>query len=139
MLRHVIERSKLYKKWNYLAVATCDKEIKNYCDSIKFPCIITSKKHKRALDRVKEAIEKLPFKIKNNDIVLNVQGDEPMMRPDMISKTLEPFKKSIKVNATILCMQIVNNEQYLNPDIVKVLHNLKNEIIYTSRSPVPYS
>ena len=49
---------------DYLAVATCDKEIKKYCDEIDFPCIITSNKHKRALDRVKEAVEKLPFRAK---------------------------------------------------------------------------
>ena len=139
MIRHVIERSKLYNNWSYLAVATCDNNIKQYCDEIKFPCIITSKKHKRALDRVKEAVEKLPFKAKNNDIVLNVQGDEPMMRPDMITKTIKPFQKSHNVKGTILCMKIVDKEQYYNPDIVKVLHNLNNEIIYTSRSPVPYS
>ena len=56
MIRHVIERSKLYKKWDFLSVATCDKEIVQYCNSINFPVIMTSKKHKRALDRVQESV-----------------------------------------------------------------------------------
>jgi len=138
MLRHVIERSKLYKKWNYLAVATCDRVIANYCSKIDFPFILTSKKHKRALDRVQEAINKLTIKVKNNDIIINVQGDEPMMQPDMISKTLEPYKLFRNVNGTILCIKIIDKEQYYNPDIVKVVHNINDEILYTSRSPVPY-
>tara|TARA_B110000116_G_C16764287_1_gene550015 strand:+ start:829 stop:1623 length:795 start_codon:yes stop_codon:yes gene_type:complete len=139
MIRHVIERVKLYRNWSYLCVATCDKEIYEYCCSINFPVIMTSKKHKRALDRVKEAAENLHFKLRNEDIVINVQGDEPMLKPDMINAILKPYYMYKDTRASVLCMNIVSEEQYKNPDIVKVVHNLFDDIIYTSRSPIPYS
>ena len=47
MLEHVYERSKLYKKWNKLIIATCDKKIINFCKSKNYSCVMTSKKHKR--------------------------------------------------------------------------------------------
>ena len=55
MLEHVYYRSKFFKHWTKLIVATCDKEIFEYCKIKKIPCIMTSNKHKRCLDRVHEA------------------------------------------------------------------------------------
>ncbi len=138
MLEHVWHRSKMYKKWDKLFLATCDVEIKEFADSKNIPCIMTSDKHERALDRVAEAIEKSDFKINADDIVLNVQGDEPMMRPDMITSTVQPMLDNVEVNGVVLSMPIVDEEQFNDPNILKIIHNIKGDVLYTSRAPIPY-
>ena len=71
------------KKWENLFLTTCDNEIKKFCLSKNIPVVMTSKKHKRCLDRVYEAASKIKG-IKNSDIIVCVQGDEPMMHTNMI-------------------------------------------------------
>jgi 3-deoxy-manno-octulosonate cytidylyltransferase (CMP-KDO synthetase) len=100
---------------------------------------MTSEKHTRALDRVAETVEKCGMDIDDEDIVLNVQGDEPMMSPDMIDTVIMPFSNRSDINGTILSMDIIHEEQYLNPDILKIIHDLKDRVLYTSRSPIPYA
>jgi 3-deoxy-manno-octulosonate cytidylyltransferase (CMP-KDO synthetase) len=138
MLEHVWHRAKMYHDWDELFLATCDDEIKEFADSKKIPCIMTSNKHERALDRVTEAVEKSDFIIKDNDIVLNVQGDEPMIRPDMITATVQPMLNDAEVNGVVLSMPITDEEQFNDPNTLKIIHNIKGDILYTSRAPIPY-
>ena len=95
----------------------CDKEIKNFCIEKDYPYTITSIKHVRCLDRVYEASKKIK-NIKPNDIIVCVQGDEPMLKPDMISKVIKPLIKD-KKECSVLAMDIENKEQYLNPRYCK--------------------
>jgi len=138
MLEHVWHRAKMYKKWDELLIATCDSEIKDFADSKNIPCVMTSNKHERALDRVAEAIENSNFQVDANDIVLNVQGDEPMMRPDMIDATVKPMSDDLRVKGVVLSMPIVDEEQFNDPNTLKIIHNIKGDILYTSRAPIPY-
>ena len=138
MLEHVWHRAKMYKKWDELFLATCDVEIKEFADSKNIPCIMTSDKHERALDRVAEAIENSDFEINEDDIVLNVQGDEPMMRPDMITATVKPMIDNVDVNGVVLSMPIIDEVQFNDPNTLKIIHNIKGDILYTSRAPIPY-
>jgi len=138
MLEHVWHRAKMYKKWDKLILATCDVEIKEFADSKNIPCIMTSDKHERALDRVAEAIENSDFEINEDDIVLNVQGDEPMMQPDMISATVKPMIDNADVNGVVLSMPIIDEAQFNDPNTLKIIHNIKGDILYTSRAPIPY-
>ena len=93
MLEHVFERAKMFKRWDALAICTCDEEIKAFAESKGYPVIMTRSDHVRALDRVAEAATKCDFEIADDDIVLNVQGDEPMMHPDMIAATIAPMEE----------------------------------------------
>lgn len=138
MIGHVIKRAEMYDKWDGLFLTTCDQEIQKYGESIGLKVIMTSNKHSRALDRVAEAAHNCGEKISDNDIVLNVQGDEPMLRPDMIDATIKPIINSSEVFGTILAMHIIDEEKYYDPNILKIVHNKKGDILYTSRSPVPY-
>tara|TARA_Y100000591_G_scaffold310059_1_gene311996 strand:+ start:115 stop:909 length:795 start_codon:yes stop_codon:yes gene_type:complete len=139
MIEHVYRRACMFNKWKNLLIATCDDEIKNFSEKKKFPVIMTSKKHKRCLDRVHEAILKLSKLVKEDDIIICVQGDEPMMRPEMINNCVKPFFKNDNVKCTVLAMDIINKEQYLNPNIVKIVSDINDQVLYTSRSPIPYS
>ena len=137
MLEHVFIRAKMYKEWNSLLVATCDDEIQKFAKEKGFPSIMTGNFHVRALDRVAEAVELLG-NVEDDDIIVNVQGDEPMMRPDMIDGVVEPLRKDPNIGGTILGMHIVDKSIWLNPDTVKLVSNTQGEVLYTSRAPIPY-
>jgi 3-deoxy-manno-octulosonate cytidylyltransferase (CMP-KDO synthetase) len=139
MIEHVFERARLFDRWSGLFLSTCDKEIADFGKSKGYPVIMTSGKHTRALDRVAETVQKCGMDIDEDDIVLNVQGDEPMMSPDMIDTVIMPFSNRSDISGTILSMDIIHEEQYLNPDILKIIHDLKNRVLYTSRRPIPYA
>ena len=138
MIHHVIHRAQMFKEWEDLYLTTCDKEIQEFGESIGIKVIMTSASHARALDRVAEAAEKCGHDIADNDIVLNVQGDEPMMRPGMIDATIKPMLDEKDVNGTILAMKIISEDQYYDPNTLKIINNRKGDILYTSRSPIPY-
>ena len=138
MIEHVYERSKLFKNWENLFLTTCDKEIKKFCSTKNIPVIMTSKKHKRCLDRVYEAASKVKG-IKDRDIIVCVQGDEPMMQTEMIENTLKPIYKNKKINATVLAMDIIEKSQFNDKNAVKIIHKISGEVLYTSSSPIPYT
>ena len=137
MIEHVYLRANLYKDWDRLVVATCDQEIKNFSESKNFPVVMTGDHHTRALDRVAEAVENLSGTA-DDDIIICVQGDEPMMRPDMMDAVVAPLLADETIPCTVLAMHITDNELWLNPDTVKIIHNDKGEVLYTSRSPIPF-
>ena len=137
MIQHVYEKAKKFKHWKNLFLTTCDKEINDFAKKNSIPNIMTSKKHKRCLDRVYEAANKTKG-IKNNDLIVCVQGDEPMLKPNMIINAIKPILKK-KVNCTVLAMDIIHKDQFLNKDIVKIIHDENDEVLYTSRAPIPYT
>jgi 3-deoxy-manno-octulosonate cytidylyltransferase (CMP-KDO synthetase) len=137
MIEHVYLRANLYKDWDKLVIATCDEEIKNFSESKSFPVVMTGDHHTRALDRVAEAVENLSGTA-DDDIIICVQGDEPMMRPDMMDAVVAPLLADETIPCTVLAMHITDNELWLNPDTVKIIHNDKGEVLYTSRSPIPF-
>ena len=134
MILHVYKRA-IKSKCDKIYISSCDQEIKEFCKLKKIPFIKTSKKHTRALDRVAEAANIL--RLQNKDIVLCIQGDEPMLTPKMINILIEPIKSKIAV-ATMLGIIINSEDMWRNRDILKIIHNKKKEILYTSRSPIPY-
>jgi 3-deoxy-manno-octulosonate cytidylyltransferase (CMP-KDO synthetase) len=99
---------------------------------------MTGSHHTRALDRVAEAVERLGETVDESDIVVCVQGDEPMLRPDMIDAVVSPLLNKPSIPCTVLAIHITDKSQWLNPDIVKVIHNDAGEVLYTSRAPLPY-
>ncbi|QOI43076.1 3-deoxy-manno-octulosonate cytidylyltransferase [Leptospira interrogans] len=138
MVEHVYHRAKLYQGWDELVIATCDDEIVNFAKSKNFPVFMTGAHHTRALDRVAEAGTMFESKLEDQDIVVCVQGDEPMLAPDMMDAVITPLKKNSSIPATVLAMHITEESIWKNPDTVKIIHNAKGEVLYTSRMPLPY-
>lgn len=137
MVEHVFLRAKQFRRWDKLVLATCDEEIQDYAVSSGIPVVMTGVHHTRALDRVAEAAEKTgPWA--PEDIIVCVQGDEPMLHPDMIDAVIKPLVDDSTCAGTVLAMSIAEKELWLNPDTVKIIHNAAGEVLYTSRSPVPY-
>lgn len=137
MVEHVYRRAKLFPDWAGLYLATCDPEIAAFGEERGFPTLLTSDKHTRALDRVAEAAGKCGLDLADDDIVVNVQGDEPMLHPDMIQASIAPLLADPTATCTLLAMEILDEEQFRNPDTVKVIANLKGDVLYTSRAPMP--
>jgi 3-deoxy-manno-octulosonate cytidylyltransferase (CMP-KDO synthetase) len=137
MLSHIYERVKPFDKWESLSICTCDNIIQKFCEKNNYPCVITSKKHKGCLDRVFEAATKNKIKIKDNDIVVCVQGDEPMLKHFMIKKLLAPFKNK-KTKVTVLAVDIKKKEDYYNVNKMKLIHDQDGKVLVGTRSPVPF-
>ena len=138
MLEHVYLRGCLYENWDQFVIATCDEEIKDFADTRGFPVVMTGAHHTRALDRVAEAVENLAESAEDNDIVVCLQGDEPMMRPDMVDAVLAPLLENDDIPCTVLAMHITDENLWLNSDTVKIIHNDDGEVLYTSRAPIPF-
>ena len=80
---------------------------------------------------------KFAMDVADNDIVICVQGDEPLLGPDVIEAVMAPFSDD-DVKGTMLAVPIRDEETFNNPDMVKLVHDLNGNVLYTSRSPVPY-
>ena len=138
MLEHCFERAKLFAGWDGLFLATCDEEIADFAKAKNYPVIMTVDTHTRALDRVAEAADTCGIDLEENDIVVCVQGDEPLLGPDLIEAVTAPFAGDATVDGTMLAVPIHDEETFLNPDIVKIIADQSGNVLYTSRSPVPY-
>jgi len=138
MVEHVFERSKMYGAWDKLVLATCDVEIERFGQSKNYPVAMTSDRHTRALDRVAEAAMKVEPDLAGDDIVVCIQGDEPMMRPDMINAVVDPLIADFALKGTVLAMELLDDALFRNPDTVKIVHDLHGNVLYTSRAPIPY-
>jgi 3-deoxy-manno-octulosonate cytidylyltransferase (CMP-KDO synthetase) len=138
MIGHCYYRTSMCNDLKDTYVATCDEEIYNYIVSIGGKAIMTDKSHERASDRSAEAMIEIE-KITDSkiDIVVMVQGDEPMVTPKMISDSLEPFKFDRSVNIVNLMTKIKTIKEFEDPNEVKVVVNKSNNAMYFSREPIP--
>jgi len=138
MIGHCYLRSKMCKDISEVYVATCDEEIFNYIISIGGKAVMTSDSHERASDRTAEALLKIEKeKSCKYDIIVMIQGDEPMLVPGMINESFEPIIKDKKIKVTNLMSEINNISEIEDPNEVKVVVNKKNEALYFSREPIP--
>ncbi len=139
LLEHCYLRAKLYDRWDGLFICTCDEEIRAFAEAKGYPVLMTADTHTRALDRVAEAAEICGQPVADDDIVVCVQGDEPLLGPDMIEAVIKPFDDDADVEGTLLAVPIPDEETFLNPDMVKLVHDLKGDVMFTSRAPIPYT
>lgn len=121
-----------------VVVATCDKEILDYIESIGGNAVMTSKSHERASDRCAEALK--IFEEKKQlifDIVVMVQGDEPMTNADMIDEAVMPMLNNESINVVNLMGEIGTLEEFNDRNCIKVVVALNGDAIYFSREPIP--
>jgi 3-deoxy-manno-octulosonate cytidylyltransferase (CMP-KDO synthetase) len=138
LIEHCFVRARMYPHWDGLYLATCDEAIRDFAEERAFPVLMTGSHHTRALDRVAEAAAKSGVALAPDDLVVCVQGDEPLLAPDVIEAVVKPFREDANTKATMLAVPIVDEATFLNPDIVKLVHDIKGNVLYTSRSPIPH-
>lgn len=138
MIGHVYRRVSLNRDLALTAVATCDKEIADYIQSIGGRVVMTGSHHERASDRCAEALEILE---KSDgvtyDIVVMVQGDEPLVHPDMISQAVQPMLADPSILVTNLLGKIRDASEFEDRNCIKVVCDLKSDALYFSREPIP--
>lgn len=139
MIGHVYLRSKLCKLLNEVYVATCDQEIYDYVESIGGKAVMTLNTHERASDRTAEALLKIEKSTgKKVDIVVMLQGDEPMITPKMIEDAVQPLiDQPDKIKITNLMAKMASVEEHEDPNEVKVVVDKNNFALYFSREPIP--
>ena len=137
MVGHCYFRTRMCVELKGTYVATCDRAIFDYVQAIGGQAVMTSDKHDRASDRAAEAMLKIEKKTGESiDIVVMVQGDEPMITPEMITESLKPFELA-DVNVVNLMAPIYKDTEFNDPNEVKVVVNKQNEALYFSREPIP--
>jgi 3-deoxy-manno-octulosonate cytidylyltransferase (CMP-KDO synthetase) len=138
MVGHVYERVAKSSAVTLTAVATCDPEIRDYIQSIGGVAVMTSDKHERASDRCAEAL--LALEKQNDtryDIVVMVQGDEPMTHPDMITEAVAPMRDDPSLKITNLLGEIADVTEFEDRNCIKVVCDLERNAMYFSREPIP--
>lgn len=138
MIGHVYERVAESPMLTLTAVATCDKEIFDYVESIGGVAVMTGSEHERASDRCAEAL--VTLERANNttyDIVVMVQGDEPMTHPDMIAEAVQPLIDHPDVQVTNLLGKIKDAAEFEDRNCIKVVCDLQLNAMYFSREPIP--
>jgi 3-deoxy-manno-octulosonate cytidylyltransferase (CMP-KDO synthetase) len=138
MIGHVFERVSKSTQLTATAVATCDKEIFDYIESIDGTAVMTSDRHERASDRCAEALGIIEKMNKTKyDIVVLVQGDEPMTHPEMIDEALAPMLTNSRIQITNLLGKIDGIEEFEDRNCIKVVCDLMGDALYFSREPIP--
>lgn len=138
MIGHCYSRVRMSDVLSDTYVATCDEEIFDYIQSIGGKAIMTADSHERASDRAAEAM----IKIEENtglqtDILVMVQGDEPMDTPEMITQALYPMLSDDSIHIVNLAGQIMSLAEFEDPNTVKVVVGNDGNAIYFSREPIP--
>ncbi len=138
MIGHVYFRSKMSSLLDDVYVATCNKEIEDYIFSIGGKVIMTSNTHKRASDRIAEALPKIEKRIGEKiDIVVMIQGDEPMVFPEMIDEAVRPLLNGKYTVVSNLMAPVKSSKEHKDPNEVKVVVDRRDFALYFSREPIP--
>lgn len=138
MIGHVYKRVKMSKTLSEVYVATCDKEIYDYIESIGGKAVMTSDCHERCSDRCAEAMLKIEMETGEKcDIMVMVQGDEPLTFPEMIDEAVKPMMQDTSLVITNLVADLESIEAFENPNEVKVVMDKEGFALYFSREPIP--
>jgi 3-deoxy-manno-octulosonate cytidylyltransferase (CMP-KDO synthetase) len=138
MLGHVYFRTKMCSLLSETYVATCDQEIYDYIGSIGGKALMTADTHDRCSDRTAEAMLKVESETgRRVDIVVMVQGDEPMVTPEMIERAVTPMLADPAIKVVNLMARMKTPEEFEDPNEVKVVVDLRGRALYFSREPIP--
>ncbi|MFR1822667.1 MAG: 3-deoxy-manno-octulosonate cytidylyltransferase [Clostridium saudiense] len=134
MIQWVYETISRIDEIDELYVATDDLRIAECVESFDGKYIMTSDKHNSGSDRIAECA--LKININDDDIILNIQGDEPMIKEEMVRELINAFNDEEVYMAT-LKKQIIDENEINNSNVVKVITDINNDAIYFSRSTIP--
>ena len=134
MVCWVAERAQAARNVDRVVVATDSQEIADAVQARGIEAVMTSAHHTSGTDRVAEVAGQIP----DAEIIVNVQGDEPMIDPSTIDRAAEPMLKDASVKMTALMCRCPDDELD-NPACVKVVVNKLNDALYFSRARIPFA
>lgn len=133
LIQHVFERTAASGALHDVVIATCDAEIRDAARAFGARVVMTSAAHERATDRVAEVSAHDPA-----DLVVMVQGDEPMIRPEMIAASVQPFSTDPSLACVNLAARIQSIGELQDANTVKVVTDCAGNALFFSRSPIPH-
>ena len=133
LIEQVYARARESRSLNELWVATDSEEVLRACQERKIPALLTSEKHLSGTDRIYEVMKKKPA-----DVYVNIQGDEPLVRPEHLEVLLQPFSVQKKILVSTLKTPL-SPEAAQSPNVVKVVTNQEGWALYFSRSKIPFN
>ena len=138
MVCWVAERARLARNVSRVIVATDSQQIVDAVESRGFESVLTAAHHTSGTDRVAEVAAQIP----DAEIIVNVQGDEPLISPETIERAVDVMSAEISkpdgAGIVTTWEPIDSLDELLNPDLVKVVLDEHELAIYFSRSPMPY-
>ena len=138
MIEHVYRRCILSGTLSDVYVATCDNEIMEAVEAFGGKAVMTKDTHERASDRVAEAMLKVEEeKGEKVDILVMIQGDEPMVTPGMIDESVKPLLDDESIKVSNLLAPIKTAKEHDDPNEIKVVVDQNNFALYFSREPIP--
>jgi 3-deoxy-manno-octulosonate cytidylyltransferase (CMP-KDO synthetase) len=135
MVIRVAERAKQSLAQS-VVVATDSTEIQAVCDEHHIECLLTSENHPTGTDRLAEVAQLL--KLPSNTLVVNVQGDEPLIPPELINQVAITLAEHEQCAISTVAVPITDAAEINNPNVVKVVLNRSGEALYFSRAPIPF-
>ncbi len=136
MIKHVYEGVKKSELLSDVIIATEDKRIFDVCKDFGAKVVMTKDTHQTGTDRIIEAVQDI-----DADIILNIQGDEPLVNSEIISALIKPFNENSEnseISFTSVKTPIYDFDEFMDPNNVKVVVDKNDFGIYFSRSPIPY-
>jgi len=133
MIWWVYQQAKKVSLFNDIIVATENEQIVSVCETLSMSVMLTSDKHPTGTDRVAEVASKV-----SADLFVNIQGDEPLIEPDVISSVIQPLLDGEDVHVSNLMSRITNPVDAINPTIPKVIASADGRGIYLTRSIAPF-
>ena len=134
MIEHVYRRAAAAASIDRVIVATDDERIARAVRGFGGDARMTSAAHQSGTDRLAEVARALDC-----DVVVNVQGDEPLIEPAMIDETVAPFARDAALLVTTLRRRISSDADLHNPNVTKVVVDRDDYALYFSRAPIPYT
>src|SRR2546427_3099618 len=132
MIEHVYRRCRMNESLAGVYIATCDREIASAAEAFGGTAVMTSASHQRASDRVAEAATNI-----DADVIVMVQGDEPMIHPEMIDRAVDPLRQDPAIVCTNLAAPIRSMGEMMDPNTIKVVTAKNGDALYFSRQPIP--
>lgn len=133
MIQHVYEAAQGAQLLDHVYVATDDQRIVDAVAHFGGNVRLTSPDHKTGTDRIAEVAASLDV-----EIIVNLQGDEPLVNPAMIDEVVQPFVREPTLPMSTLCVPILEEEALHDPNVVKVVFDQQGNALYFSRSLIPY-
>ncbi|MDD5359620.1 MAG: 3-deoxy-manno-octulosonate cytidylyltransferase [Sulfurovaceae bacterium] len=134
----VIRTAKAVDGIDDVLIATDSQEVVDIAKQFGYKATLTDKNHQSGTDRIFEAAKK--FGLKDNDIVINVQADEPFIEESVVKAVYDLTKRNLGNEKILMnsCYKILNSSQADDPNLVKVVTSLSGNALYFSRSKIPY-
>lgn len=133
MIQRVYERAAAASGIDRVVVATDDERVRETVTSFGGDAIMTSTSHQTGTDRIAEAVSEI-----DAEIVVNVQGDLPLLDPDNVAAAVAPMLDDRELPMTTLMTPIRDRAELANPNVVKVVTDDRGYALYFSRAPIPY-